>query len=98
MNNEERAAMDERRAGCLRHDRVNPSSPIDECSPPERLLLTAGEAAAMLCVSERHFRALYASGRVPRAVHLGRSTRWRRKELVAWTDAGCPPRDKWSFM
>ncbi len=77
---------------------VNSSSQTSAGMQPEQLLLTAGQAATLLGVSERHFRALDASGRVPRPVRLGRSVRWRRTELVAWLDAGCPSRDKWAAM
>ena len=29
---------------------------------------------------------------------VGRSVRWRRGELLAWLDAGCPSRDRWMAM
>ena len=78
--------------------RTNSSAHIDERPTPERLLLTAREAAAMLGVSERHFRALDASGRVPTPVRLGRSVRWSRAELAEWVEAGTPARDRWLEM
>ena len=72
--------------------RTNSSARIDERPMPERLLLTAREAAAMLGVSERHFRALDVSGRVPTPVRLGRSVRWPRAELAKWVEAGAQVR------
>lgn len=61
----------------------------------ESTLLTARNVAALLNVSQRHIWKLLSSGRLPQPVRLGRSVRWRRDELTAWMDAGCPPRDAW---
>ena len=33
-----------------------------------------------------------------RLVRLGRSVRWRRDELLAWLEAGCPARDRWEAL
>jgi len=52
----------------------------------------------MLAVSLRHFRALDASGRVPRGVRLGRARVWNVAELQGWLDAGCPNRATWEAM
>ena len=59
------------------------------------LLLDSRAAAKLLGISRAHFYKLYLSGRTPRPVRLGRSVRWRREELVAWLDAGCPSYDRW---
>ncbi len=61
----------------------------------ERLALTAVETAKLLGVSTRHIWKLHAAGQLPQPVRLGRSVRWRRKELLAWLEAGCPARDVW---
>ena len=58
-------------------------------------LLTARDVAALLNVSPRHVWKLLSSGKLPDPVRLGRSVRWRADELKAWTDAGCPARDRW---
>ena len=60
-----------------------------------RLLLSAVEAAALLGIGRTHFYGLHASGQVPLPVKLGRRTLWRKDELTAWVNAGCPARDKW---
>lgn len=60
-----------------------------------QLALAAPDVAALLGVSERHVWKLNASGGIPTPVKLGRCVRWRRRELLAWLDAGCPSRDKW---
>jgi predicted DNA-binding transcriptional regulator AlpA len=36
-----------------------------------------------------------ASGQVPRPVKIGNLSRWRKGELAAWIEAGCPARDRW---
>jgi predicted DNA-binding transcriptional regulator AlpA len=38
---------------------------------------------------------LDATGKIPRAIRLGRSTFWRPEELKAWVAAGCPDRVLW---
>ena len=64
----------------------------------EQLALRAKAAARLLGISERHLWALHSSGRLPTPVRLGRSVRWRRDELLAWLEAGCPSRDVWDPM
>lgn len=65
----------------------------------ESLVVSADEAAKLLGISRRHLWALNSSGRLPRPVRLGsRSVRWVARELSAWLDAGCPPRDRWEAL
>jgi len=64
----------------------------------EKELLTVKDAAAALSVSQRQVWKLHASGRLPMPVRLGRSVRWKRDELLAWLEAGCPSRDVWEAM
>ena len=65
----------------------------------DALLADAAGVARMLGVSRRHVQKLDSSGRLgPCAVSLGRSRRWRVKEIIAWADAGLPPREKWQAM
>lgn len=61
--------------------------------PP--LLVTGGLLALLLGVSKRHIERLDVSGKLPDAVRLGRSKRWRRAEIEAWLLAGCPDRAHW---
>ena len=58
-------------------------------------LLKVNEVAEFLGVSTRHVWNLRTEGFLPDPVRLGRSARWRRTELVAWVDAGCPAQDEW---
>ena len=63
--------------------------------PTEKILLSAVETAALLNISRTSLYALHSSGRLPLPVHLGRRTLWNFEELRAWTQAGCPAREKW---
>ena len=64
----------------------------------ERLALSASEVAKLLGISTRHLWSLNSSGRLPRPIKLGVSTRWNASELRAWLDAGAPPRHQWEAM
>lgn len=59
------------------------------------LLLSAKAAAALCGVSLRTWRSWDAAGKIPRAIRIGRSTRWREDQLRAWVAADCPGRDEW---
>jgi excisionase family DNA binding protein len=62
------------------------------------LLVSDRDAAAMLAISRAHLHRLRAAGKLPPAVRLGRAVRWRRTEILAWIEAGCPPRAEWDAM
>jgi len=68
-------------------------------APPGELLgavlLDRPGVAAMLHVSRSFVQKLHDTGRLPLPVRLGRAVRWRRDEMLAWIDAGCPARDQW---
>ncbi len=68
---------------------------VETASTVTTALLTAEDAASMLGVSRAHFYAMHNGGRIPQPIHLGKSVRWRRAELDAWVNAGCPSRVKW---
>ena len=72
----------------------------DKAIPPQHdaMLLDAVQVGQVLSVSEKMVRKLDATGRLPVPVNLGRCVRWRRQELAAWVQAGCPPRDQWEQM
>lgn len=56
-------------------------------------LLPATEVARILAISQRTLWRLESAGRLPRAVRIGGSVRWRQDELYAWIEAGCPRRN-----
>ena len=61
------------------------------------ILLSAGAAAKLLGISERHFYKLHSSGRVPKPIRLGRAVRWRADELRDWVASGTPARIQWRW-
>jgi len=63
---------------------------------PERLALTAKDAAALLGISRAQLWKLHSSGKIPMPVRLGtKAPRWRVDELREWLAAGCPDRQTW---
>ena len=68
---------------------------VEHLKPADRLAVDAKEAAALLGISERHFRDLNTTGRVPEPIRLGKSPRWSVDELRAWLAAGGPARERW---
>jgi predicted DNA-binding transcriptional regulator AlpA len=70
----------------------------DTICTPDKLLLSADEAAAVLGIGKTLFYSLHSGGRLPLPVKLGRRTLWRVDELKSWTAAGCPNRQKWETM
>lgn len=58
-----------------------------------RELLTAAEAAEMAGVGKRTWWRYVSGGKAPAPVRLGGgggAVRWRRAELLAWIESGCP--------
>jgi excisionase family DNA binding protein len=62
------------------------------------LLLTDREAAALCGLGRSTWRRLQSAGKIPPPLHLGRSCRWRRAELLDWLDAGAPDRAEWEAL
>ncbi len=57
------------------------------------LLVSIAEVAQMLRASIRTIERMLATGEIPEPVRLRGSRRWRREDIVAWVDAGCPSRN-----
>jgi len=63
------------------------------------LLLDAKAVATMLSVSGRTIFRLSSSGQLgPMPVAVGGRSLWRRDEVAAWVQAGCPRREAWLKM
>jgi len=62
------------------------------------LMVTAEKAAAMFEMGVSTWWRTVASGGAPAPVKIGGATRWRRDELLAWSEAGCPRREQWVVM
>jgi predicted DNA-binding transcriptional regulator AlpA len=66
----------------------NPSSL--ECPVP--FLLKAKDVAVLLNVSPGTLARMKASSQIPPHVVLANgSHRWRRADILAWVESGCPP-------
>lgn len=65
---------------------------------PEPLLIDVKAVCALVGVGRTLWLSMVASGKTPAPVRLGRRTLWRREEIVAWIDSGCPARATWVMM
>jgi predicted DNA-binding transcriptional regulator AlpA len=65
----------------------------------EALLIPDTAAAALAGIARSTLHALRAAGRWgPAPIRLGRALRFRRADVVAWIDAGCPDARTWEAM
>jgi predicted DNA-binding transcriptional regulator AlpA len=64
----------------------------------EPLLIPPVEAAGLINISQATLWRHTATEKIPAPVKVGRKTFWRRAEILAWIDAGCPARKKWEAM
>jgi predicted DNA-binding transcriptional regulator AlpA len=66
---------------------------------PTSILISHKEAARMCGgLSQSMWFSLISAGKTPAPIQLGRRRLWRRDELEAWCQAGCPNRDKWEQL
>ena len=54
--------------------------------------------ATLLNTSVRNIDRLNSGGRIPAPVRIGSRPRWRREEILAWVQAGCPDRQAWEVL
>lgn len=52
-------------------------------------LLSARQVAELLNISTRTLWRLKSAGRLPAAIRIGKSIRWRREDLNTWIEEGC---------
>lgn len=65
----------------------------------EPALIPDTHAAAICGIGRATWHRLRAAGKVgPQPVRLGRAVRWRRLEVIAWIDAGCPDGTTWAAI
>lgn len=67
----------------------------DTPAVPAPLAVDSFGAAAMVGVSESHWRVMLAGGRIPPGFKLGRRRLWSTQELRAWIAVGAPSADRW---
>jgi len=63
---------------------------MSESELQNAMLVDVRCVAEMLGCSTAHVRRMVKSGQMPRPVKLGSLVRWRREELDAWIENGCP--------
>ena len=62
-------------------------------------VLAPRDVAAVLKICTSQVHQLNSRGLLPAPSMLSdRAPRWSRRELVAWIEAGSPPRGKWAAM
>lgn len=64
----------------------------------EKLLISAGEAAALLDLSRTALYSGLSTGAIPPGVRIGGRRLWDPAELRAWVAAGCPRIEAWRAM
>ena len=74
---------------------AEPLAVADACPPLQPLLIDIASLAVLLSRSVAALERDQAADRLPRALKLGRSKRWRLQEVVEWVSAGCPDRRTW---
>lgn len=70
---------------------------MSKMNDAEPLLLDAQHTARLLGICRAGVYRGVANGRIPAPVRIGRRTLWRRAELLAWVNAGCPPVSRWTW-
>ncbi len=54
--------------------------------------------AIMLDISRSKVFDMKASGQLPKAIKIGRLTRWRLSDIEAWINAGCPSQERFEAI
>lgn len=55
---------------------------------PQDKLLNAEDVATLLGVAVNTVRSWRQQNRLPKAIKLGRSVRWRRSDILRWAESG----------
>jgi hypothetical protein len=69
-----------------------PAGPAGQMAP---LLVDIKGLTVLLSRSVASLHRDDAAGRLPAALRIAGSKRWRYSEIVAWVEAGCPSRAEW---
>jgi predicted DNA-binding transcriptional regulator AlpA len=72
----------------IRPATTSPSASAEASTLP--LLLGAKQAAALPGLGVSTWLRLVAAKKAPASIKVGGSTRWRRTDILAWIEAGCP--------
>lgn len=69
---------------------VDPSTDVAGLDVAEPVLLTAGQVASMIQVSQRTLWRMLSANRLPAPIRIGGVVRWRVGEIHQWIAQGCP--------
>jgi predicted DNA-binding transcriptional regulator AlpA len=61
----------------------------------ESLLVDIRALARLLTRSVGSLERDLSRGLLPKPIRLGGSRKWRRAEIAAWVEAGCPAQEEW---
>lgn len=61
-------------------------------------LLSAKDLERILSLNRKLIYRLIAEGQIPRPLRVGKSFRWRRRDIEMWQFLDCPPADKFEQM
>ena len=75
-----------------------PNSRPPAVAEPAPLLVDIRGLSKLLSRSVASLWRDESAGRLPAALRIGASKRWRVSEITAWTEAGCPPRREWEAI
>lgn len=93
----------------MRPRTLNQTEPDAETKPGERqtpavlagltpMLVDLRGLSALLSRSTASLERDDAAGRLPAALWIGGSKRWRYAEIAAWVEGGCPDRRSWEAL
>ena len=61
----------------------------------DTVLIDAKHAAEFMGIGKTTWYQLHSEGKVPEPIRLNKRVLWRRKELIAWSEQGCPNKQEW---
>ena len=64
--------------------------PLPAIVPEHALVLTRRQVATLLQACEKTVARLDSDGLLPGKIQVGRAVRYRRSEIMAWIERGCP--------
>jgi excisionase family DNA binding protein len=68
-----------------------PTRPMDNLRSAELPLMKVGEVASLLQVSTRTVQRMVRNGKFIRPKKIGRSCRWRPRDVIAWIESDSHP-------
>jgi predicted DNA-binding transcriptional regulator AlpA len=63
----------------------------------EAELVSVNAVGEMLGLSQAAVWRGVLMGRLPQPLRIGRSVRWRKREIEAWIEHGCPLASEWTW-